>query len=38
MLHEFLKENREALIARCRLKVAARPTPRATECELIYGM
>jgi signal transduction histidine kinase len=38
MLHEFLKENREALIARCRSKVAARRAPRATECELIYGI
>jgi len=38
MLHEFLQENREALIARCRSKVTTRRAPRATESELIYGI
>ena len=38
MLHGFLNENRDALIARCRSKVAARRAPRATESELMYGI
>jgi signal transduction histidine kinase len=38
MLHDFLNENREALIARCREKVAKRPAPRPTERELSHGI
>ena len=38
MMHEFLSENRADLIARCRAKVRARPSPRATEAELDYGI
>lgn len=38
MLHEFLSRNRDALIARCREKVAKRPARRPTEQELMYGI
>ena len=38
MLHEFLSSNREELISRCRLKVAKRRAPPATERELQYGI
>ena len=38
MLHEFLSANRDTIIARTRAKVAARPTPRATEEELATGI
>jgi hypothetical protein len=38
MMHEFLTANRADLIARCRLKVAQRPTPKATKTELEYGI
>ena len=38
MLHEFLSQNRQALIARCREKVAKRPIPRITERQLKYGI
>lgn len=38
MLHEFLSRNRDALIARCREKVAKRPARRPTEHELMYGI
>jgi hypothetical protein len=38
MLQEFLRRNRETLIARCRSKVATRRAPRATEPELSYGI
>ena len=38
MMHEFLTANRVDLIARCRLKVAQRPTPKATKTELEYGI
>ena len=38
MLHEFLDRNRDALIARCREKVAKRPARRPTEQELMYGV
>ena len=38
MLKEFLRNNRGALIARCRSKVSARRAPRATERELWYGI
>jgi signal transduction histidine kinase len=38
MLHEFLTANQNELIARCRLKVSERSTPRATESELEYGV
>jgi signal transduction histidine kinase len=38
MMHEFLTENRGELIERCRMKVAQRPAPRATEAELDHGI
>ncbi len=38
MLHEFLSENRVAIIARTRAKVAARSAPRPTEAELQHGI
>jgi signal transduction histidine kinase len=38
MLHEFLTSNREELISRCRVEVAKRRAPRATERELEYGI
>jgi signal transduction histidine kinase len=38
MLHEFLDRNRDALIARCREKVAKRPARRPTAQELRYGI
>ncbi|MEP6790578.1 MAG: sensor histidine kinase, partial [Ramlibacter sp.] len=38
MLHDFLSANREALIERCRRKVAQRRAPAATESELQFGI
>src|ERR1051326_7586889 len=38
MLSEFLEKNRDALIVRCREKVATRRAPRASEHELWYGV
>jgi signal transduction histidine kinase len=38
MLHEFLSGNRADLIARCRLKVARRAPPGATQGELMHGI
>jgi signal transduction histidine kinase len=38
MLHEFLSSNREELVSRCRMKVAKRHAPRATERELEFGI
>jgi signal transduction histidine kinase len=38
MLHEFLTQNRDEIIARTRLKVAGRAAPRATEAELEHGV
>jgi signal transduction histidine kinase len=38
MMRDFLTENRGELIERCRMKVARRPAPRATEAELDYGI
>lgn len=38
MMYEFLTENRGELIERCRMKVAQRPAPRATEAELDHGI
>ena len=38
MLHEFLVANRTALIDRCRLKVAQRSAPRASEQLMGYGI
>lgn len=38
MLHEFLSSNREELITRCRVKVAKRRAPQATEKELEHGI
>ena len=38
MLHEFLTENRDDLVARCRAKVGARRAPRPSEAELRHGV
>jgi len=38
MLHEFLTANKADLIARCRVKVAQRRAPQATELELEHGI
>ena len=38
MLHQFLTAQRATLIDRCRLKVAQRPAPTATEAELEHGI
>jgi signal transduction histidine kinase len=38
MLDEFIKSNREEIIARARAKVAERPAPRPTEEELTNGV
>ena len=38
MLHEFLAANRDDLIDRCRLKVAQRRAPKATDSELEHGI
>lgn len=38
MLYKFLDRNRDALVARCREKVAKRPARRPTEQELKYGI
>jgi signal transduction histidine kinase len=38
MLYEFLSENRNELITRCRAKVAKRPAPRASHTELQHGI
>jgi signal transduction histidine kinase len=38
MLREFLSENREELIERCRLKVTMRRAPKATPHELSHGI
>ena len=38
MLREFLSENREELINRCRLKVTMRRAPKATPRELSHGV
>jgi signal transduction histidine kinase len=38
MLHEFLTDQRDELIERCRLKVARRRAPQATDAELEHGI
>jgi hypothetical protein len=38
VLHEFLTTHRDALVERCRLKVAKRLAPRVTEGELTHGI
>jgi hypothetical protein len=38
MLHEFLHESRDKIIARARAKVANRPAPLVTEAELQNGI
>lgn len=38
MMHEFLAENRGELIERCRMKVARRSAPKASEAELEHGI
>src|SRR5450432_764722 len=38
MLHEFIAEHRKELAARCRAKVAKRPSPHPTSNELEFGI
>jgi signal transduction histidine kinase len=38
VLHEFLSSNRDALVERCRVKVAKRLAPKVTDAELIHGI
>ncbi|MEO8163918.1 MAG: sensor histidine kinase, partial [Betaproteobacteria bacterium] len=38
MLHEFLTNNRQDLIERCRFKAAQRPSPRITDEALGNGL
>ena len=38
MLNEFVRENREEIIARCRARVAQRMAPRPTQLELEHGI
>jgi len=38
MLYEFLSDNRDELITRCKAKVAKRPAPRASKEELKHGI
>jgi signal transduction histidine kinase len=38
MLHEFVAEHREEIIARCRAKVAARAVPPPTQAEIDHGV
>ena len=38
MLSEFVREHREAIIARCRARVARRMVPRPTALELEHGI
>lgn len=37
-MHSFLRDNRDALIARCKLKVAQRPHRAATDAQLVNGV
>jgi signal transduction histidine kinase len=38
MLHEFLTLHRDDLIQRCRVKMAARPAPTASDSEISHGV
>src|SRR5581483_2158641 len=38
MLHEFIATNREEIIRRCRVKVAARSIPPSTDAEINHGV
>jgi len=38
VLKEFVAENREEIIRRCRVKVAARVNPPPTEAEIDHGV
>jgi signal transduction histidine kinase len=38
LLHEFITAHRSEIIARCRARIASRPSPRATDVELEYGV
>ena len=38
MMHEFLSRHRDELIERCRIKVAERPLPTATQQKLEHGI
>ena len=37
-LYDFVDKNRDELIRRCRVKVAARSAPQATEAEIDHGV
>lgn len=37
-MQEFISTNRAEIVARCRAEIASRPTPRATDLELEYGV
>lgn len=37
-LHEFIADNRDELIERCRIKVRARPSPPPTDVEVNHGV
>lgn len=37
-LHEFIADNRDELIERCRIKVRARPSPPPTDVEIDHGV
>ena len=38
MLHDFVRVNRDEIIARCRAKISTRPVPRPTDIELEHGV
>ena len=38
MLHQFITENRERIIATCRANISSRPAPRVTDEELEHGV
>ena len=38
MLHDFVRVNRDEIIARCRAKISTRPVPRPTDVELEHGV
>ena len=38
MLHQFITENRDEIIARCRAKVLRRTTPPVTAAEIDHGV
>jgi hypothetical protein len=38
LLHEFIADNRNEIIARCRASISNRPAPRPTDIELEHGV